>query len=192
MHKISGFAVPARTRRVGDVLIVDMVGRLIAHTLGPASTELNQIAQEGHGKLVLNAHGLEYVSSAGLRAILVAARLVQVHGGALKICDANTAVKQVMGDSGVSRLLKLYDTEKEALAAFVDEPQRARGRPDSAKALNRYAIVAGHNRNTSGAAGFGHWAARVTLSLSIPGVPSPVRPNVCADQSASRTHHPGA
>jgi hypothetical protein len=48
---------------------------------------------------------------------------VQVHGGALKICDANTAVKRVMEVSGVSRLLKLYDTEKEALAAFVDEQQ---------------------------------------------------------------------
>jgi anti-anti-sigma factor len=115
-----------RTRRANDVLIVDMVGRLDSRAVGPASTELNQIAQAGHGKLVLNIHGLEYATSAGLRAILVAARLVQVHGGALKICDANTAVKQVMELSGVSSVLHLYDTDKDALAAFVDEPLRAR------------------------------------------------------------------
>jgi anti-anti-sigma factor len=108
-----------RTRRMSDVLIVDMVGRLDSRTAGPASTELNQIAQGGHGKLVLNVHGLEYVSSAGLRAILVAAKLVQVHGGAIKICDANATVKQVMEVSGMSSLLHLYGTEKDALAAFV-------------------------------------------------------------------------
>lgn len=108
-----------RTRRVSDVLIVDMVGRLDSRTAGPASTELNQIAQGGHGKLVLNVHGLEYLSSAGLRAILVAAKLVQVHGGAIKICDANATVKHVMEVSGMSSLLRVYDTEKDALAAFV-------------------------------------------------------------------------
>jgi anti-anti-sigma factor len=108
-----------RTRRVGDVLVVDMVGRLDSRTAGPASTELNQIAQGGHGKLVLNVHGLEYLSSAGLRAILVAAKLVQVHGGAIKVCDANATVKRVMEVSGMSSLLHLYDTEKDALAAFA-------------------------------------------------------------------------
>jgi anti-anti-sigma factor len=108
-----------RTRRLGDVLIADMSGRLDSRSAGPASTELNQIAQGGAGKLVLNVRGLEYVSSAGLRAILVAAKLLQVHGGAMKICDANATVKQVMEVSGMSSLLHLYDTEKDALAAFA-------------------------------------------------------------------------
>jgi sigma-B regulation protein RsbU (phosphoserine phosphatase) len=108
-----------RTRRVGDVLVVDMVGRLDSRTAGPASTELNQIAQGGHGKLVLNVQGLEYISSAGLRAILVAAKLVQAHGGAMKVCDANATVKRVMEVSGMSSLLRLYDAEKDALAAFA-------------------------------------------------------------------------
>jgi len=34
------------------------------------------------------------------------------------ICDANAAVKQVMEVSGMSSLLHLYATEKDALAAF--------------------------------------------------------------------------
>ena len=107
-----------RTRRSGDVLIADMVGRLDSRTAGPASTELNKLAQ-GNVKLVLNMHGLEYISSAGLRAILVAAKLVQVNGGAMKICEANATVKRVMEVSGMSSLLRLYDTEKDAIAAFA-------------------------------------------------------------------------
>ena len=107
-----------RTRRVGDVLIADMAGRLDSRTAGPASTELNQMAQGGNAKLLLNVGGLEYVSSAGLRAILVAAKLVDTHGGTMKISDANAAAKRVMDVSGIGSLLHLYDTEADALAAF--------------------------------------------------------------------------
>jgi phosphoserine phosphatase RsbU/P len=108
-----------RTRRLGDVLIADIAGRLDSRTAGPASTELNRIAQGGHQKLVLNVRDLEYVSSAGLRAMLVAAKLVQTRGGTLKICDANAMVTEVMEISGMARLLHLHATEKDALAAFA-------------------------------------------------------------------------
>ena len=37
----------------------------------------------------------------------------------MKICDGNALVKQVMELSGMSSLLHLYDTEKDALAAFA-------------------------------------------------------------------------
>ena len=73
-----------QTRDVRDVTVVDMIGRLDSRTSGPASTELNKIAQVANRKVLLNVDKLEYVSSAGLRAILVAAKLAQVNGGAIK------------------------------------------------------------------------------------------------------------
>jgi anti-anti-sigma factor len=108
-----------KTRRMGDVVVVDMIGRLDSRTAGPASTELNKVAQSGDRKVLLNVERLEYVSSAGLRAIMVAAKLLEVNGGAAKICRANDAVKHVMEVSGFNSLLHLYDTEDKALAAFA-------------------------------------------------------------------------
>ena len=70
-------------------------------------------------KVLLYVGGLEYVSSAGLRAIMVAAKLLQVNGGAAKICWANDTVKHVMEVSGFNSFLHLYDTEDKALAAFA-------------------------------------------------------------------------
>ena len=107
------------TRRVKDVVVADLIGRLESRTAGPASTELNRIAQAGDRKVLLNVAGLEYISSAGLRAIHVAAKLVQVHGGSLKICQANPMVKEVMEVTGMSSLLHLHPTEADALDAFV-------------------------------------------------------------------------
>src|SRR5215471_14471912 len=88
------------TRRVKDVVVADLIGRLESRTAGPASTELNRIAQAGARKVLLNVAGLEYISSAGLRAIHVAAKLLQVHGGTLKVCQASPTVKRVRGGGG--------------------------------------------------------------------------------------------
>lgn len=108
-----------RTRSADDVLVVDMVGRLDSRTSGPVSTELNALVQGGRRKLVLNLAGVDYMSSAGLRAILVAAKLMQVHDGALKICAANPSVQHVMEVSGIGSLLNLCASEQEALAALA-------------------------------------------------------------------------
>jgi anti-anti-sigma factor len=74
-------------------MVVEMIGRLDLRTSGRASTELNKIAQVANRKVLLNVDKLEYVSGAGLHAILVAAKLAQVNGGAIKICRANATVK---------------------------------------------------------------------------------------------------
>jgi len=107
------------TRRVKDVVVADLIGRLESRTSGPASTELNRIAQAGDRKVLLNVAGLEYISSAGLRAIHVAAKLLKGHLGTLKICQANPMVKEVLDITGIGHLLDHHTTEADALKAFV-------------------------------------------------------------------------
>ena len=76
------------------------------------------IAQGADRHVLLNLEQVEFISSAGLRIILRAAKLLQTANGELKICGARAAVKDVMQMSGFDSLLKIYDTEKEAFAAF--------------------------------------------------------------------------
>ena len=106
------------TRTVKDVLVVDMAGRLDTATSGDASDELIRIAKGSRGKVVLNLDELEYVSSAGLRVILRAAKLLEKADGEMKICHPNASVKKVMETSGFHSLLRMYDTEKNACTAF--------------------------------------------------------------------------
>ena len=107
-----------KIRQVDDVLAVDLVGRLDTETSGQVSDELARIAQGGNSKVVLNLDELEYVSSAGLRVILVAAKALRGSHGELKICHANGLVKEVIDISGFNQILSVYDTENDALAAF--------------------------------------------------------------------------
>ncbi len=103
------------TRKVYDVLVADMSGRLDSHTAGDAGDRLVAIAQGTDHHVVLNLARLDYVSSAGLRVILRAAKLLQAKNGRLTICGAGGNVKTVLETAGFNSLLKICDTEKEAV-----------------------------------------------------------------------------
>jgi stage II sporulation protein AA (anti-sigma F factor antagonist) len=106
------------TRKVNDMLIVDMSGRLDSHAAGDARDRMVAIAQGADHHVVLNLAKLGYVSSAGLRVIIQAAKLLQVNRGTLTICSAVGGVRDVLETSGFPSLLKIYDTEQDAVAAF--------------------------------------------------------------------------
>jgi anti-sigma B factor antagonist len=107
------------TRRVHGVLLVDISGRLNSSTADDAEDRIANIAQGEDKLILLNLEKLEYVTSAGLRVILRGARLLQENRGELKICNARGAVKDALEMFGFPSLLKVYDSEKEALSAFL-------------------------------------------------------------------------
>jgi len=77
------------------------------------------VVKGGANKLLLNIKEVSFISSAGLRSILVAAKLLKNSKGQMKICNANESVKRVLETSGFTSLVSLYGDENEALAAFT-------------------------------------------------------------------------
>jgi anti-anti-sigma factor len=107
------------TRRVSDVLVVDISGRLDSRSSGDAGDRIVNIVQGEHRRVLLNLEKLEYVSSAGLRVIIRGAKLLQTNRGELKICNARGAVRDALETSGFYSLIKIYDSEMEASSAFL-------------------------------------------------------------------------
>lgn len=106
------------TRTAYDVLVVDMEGRLDSTTSGYTYDELVRITKGEQKHVLINLEKLEFITSAGLRSLLVAAKLLQTAGGQLRLCNANGPVKQVLETSGFNSLLNLYPTESEAIKGF--------------------------------------------------------------------------
>lgn len=106
------------TRKIYDVLVVDMSGRLDSHSSGDAGDRLVEIAQGEHRHVLLNVEKLDYVSSAGLRIILRGAKLLQAKLGEMKICNPQKNVREILETSGFNSLIKVYTTEQEAFSAF--------------------------------------------------------------------------
>ena len=106
-------------RRVGDVLVIDMIGRLDSPSAGEAEDSLLRIVKGEDGRVLLNLGKVEYATSAGLRVIMRLARLLQENRGELTICGARGVVRDALEIFDLRSLMKTYDTEKEAFAAFL-------------------------------------------------------------------------
>ena len=62
-----------------------------------------------------NFENLEYISSAGLRVVLVIAKKLKPVNGQMLISNLKGVVKEVFEISGFTSLLQIYETEEEAL-----------------------------------------------------------------------------
>jgi len=107
------------TRMVYEVLVVDMSGRLDSISSGDAGDRIMNIVQGENKRVLLNLEKVDFVSSAGLRVIIRGAKMLKGRRGELKLCNPRSDVRSVLETSGFYSLIKIYDTEKEAVSAFL-------------------------------------------------------------------------
>ncbi len=103
----------ARQRGV-DVLAP--AGRVDTTTVPALESRLAPLLAGAHPRIVIDFSAVEYISSAGLRILLVAARRVQESGGGLVLCGMGSAVRQVFYLAGFLPLFTIRDTREDAVA----------------------------------------------------------------------------
>ena len=99
-----------------ETVVVKVKGRIDAVTAPEFEKHLADLMAAGEKMFVLNFSGLEYISSAGLRSILVTAKQLKAKEGKLSFAELQSSVKDVFKISGFGSLFKIYDSEAEALA----------------------------------------------------------------------------
>jgi anti-sigma B factor antagonist len=105
-----------KIRESGYVRIVDLIGRLDTGTSPEAENAISKLLDAGNNKIVINLAGTDYVSSSGLRVLLVTAKKLSAMSGKLKICRPNAVVKEILDISGFSTILDVRSSEEEALS----------------------------------------------------------------------------
>ena len=95
--------------------IVAAKGKLDAAGAPELETRCKALIQEGATRLLLDFAQVEYVSSAGLRSLLVLAKAVKSAGGGLALCGLVPAVRDVMSISGFDNILPLAADRAAAL-----------------------------------------------------------------------------
>ena len=99
---------------INGVMKVSLSGRLDAGSAVETEEEIGKVV-DVNKKLILDLSGLEYISSAGLRVLLVAAKRIRRENGKMCLCELKETVLEVFEISGFSAIFDLADTEKEAL-----------------------------------------------------------------------------
>ncbi|HKC23551.1 MAG TPA: STAS domain-containing protein [Thermoanaerobaculia bacterium] len=105
-----------REERRGDALIVTPVGRLDTNTSDEFHAHLTSRLDGGVRKLVIDMSAIDYVSSAGLRVFLLAAKKLNDTGGKLALGGLNPSVRQVFSLSGLLAIFAVEPDAEKALA----------------------------------------------------------------------------
>ena len=104
----------------GSLMIVSPIGRVDGVGAPDLEKRFSDIAERGEFQLLVDCARMDYISSAGLRTLLIGARQCQQNGGGLSVCALRPECRQVMEISGFLAILKSYDTRDDAIAAQAD------------------------------------------------------------------------
>ncbi len=99
-----------------DIQVVRPQGRLDSAS-GPAfEKDLIGHIDGGSRRMVLDLSGLQYISSAGLRVLLLAAKRMKSSGGRFALCSLSRQISEVFEISGFNSILDIYPSYEDAVA----------------------------------------------------------------------------
>jgi len=96
-----------RTINNDGTTTLSLSGRLDTITSGKLGEEIDKVFQEEKVHLVLDFKELEYISSAGLRILLMAQKKANTLDASMKIINANESVKEVFTMTGFTSVLNI-------------------------------------------------------------------------------------
>ena len=100
----------------GEVTVLTVTGKLDVTTVPAFDAVLLDLIAKGRRRIVVDLGGLEYISSAGLRVLLVAAKRLQPASGRLVMAGAKGLVARVLDISGFAETIETCTTAEEAIA----------------------------------------------------------------------------
>ena len=105
-------------KTTNEVKVLAFEGKLDTQTSPDVQQQLTRLIEEGETKILVNLEKVDYISSAGLRVLLVVAKQLKTTDGELRICSLNEVVKEVFDISGFDMILPISASESEALEGF--------------------------------------------------------------------------
>lgn len=81
--------------------------------------EMNRIAAERPGLVVIDLSGLSFIASLAIGQLVTMRRAVVLHGGRVVLSGAREAIADVLRKANMDALFAMYESTGAALAAFA-------------------------------------------------------------------------
>lgn len=112
--------VNVTTERIDDVLSADVEGRIDGSNVVQFEEAVRTAIEDSDRAVVMNFEKLAYISSAGLRAILLTAKSLQNRDAKLLLCSLSDRIREVFEISGFDKILPIHETKADAVASLKD------------------------------------------------------------------------
>ena len=107
-----------KTEQSDKATIMVVVGRIDGATVEILESAIQEQIKAGHKTLVFDFKELNYISSAGWRALLIAARQSKKMGGRALCCNLTEHIAKIFEIGGLKEIVNTYPTRTDALEAL--------------------------------------------------------------------------
>ena len=104
------------SRREGSATVVQASGRIDVETAPGFEHACMEVVRGAEKVVVLDMGGVQYISSTGLRSLLVIGKELQGRGGVLRLANLTPTVGQLFEQSRFYSLFPCFDSVEKAVA----------------------------------------------------------------------------
>jgi anti-sigma B factor antagonist len=109
--------VDLREDVAGEITVLEVTGRIDSTTAPVLGERLTGALATPQRRLVLDLRQLEYISSAGFRVLLLAARRAEEAGSRFVLCSISGKVRQLFDLGGFLDLFPISASREEGISA---------------------------------------------------------------------------
>ena len=110
-------AIEVVQARHGEILVLSPVGRLDSDNAHAFESVIMGQIRKGEQRLVVDFTRLDFISSSGLRILLIAAKTLRAEDGTLVLCGMKEHIREVFQISGFGHIIPIEDSLEAALAS---------------------------------------------------------------------------
>lgn len=110
-----GVGLQIELEEIEHRVILRLDGRLDVASAPMLERKINNLIEEDHYYLLLDFSRIDYLSSAGMRVLLSAAKKLMSKKGNLILFSISEDVNEVIKMAGFDKILRIFSSEKEAL-----------------------------------------------------------------------------
>jgi anti-sigma B factor antagonist len=98
--------------------VMKIMGSIDSETAPQFDRALSELLNGNRNKIVLNLQGVDFLSSAGLRAMVKALKDAQKSGGDVRLAAVSQPIEVILRTVGMLQMFKMFSTSEEAAAGF--------------------------------------------------------------------------
>jgi len=106
------------TTENGQVTVMSVSGRVDSATAPDLENALKQLVDNNKIRIVLDLTGVDYMSSAGLRAMVSTLKSVKRATGDLRLANPSSRVAEVLRLAGLTSIFSIYSSQADAIGSF--------------------------------------------------------------------------
>lgn len=114
-HPAEGHTMEILQEQQGHVIILSLVGRLDANTSTSLEEKLLALIETDNRLFIIDCTQLDYISSAGLRVLLMAAKKLKPLDGKVALASLKDHIKEIFEIAGFLSIFKIFSGQEEAI-----------------------------------------------------------------------------